>query len=280
MTTMLKRIIATFAAAAVAATLVLLTTTPSDAATPRLTVTALKSAWVPSLCGQRSGHLVDGEMPGIPAGHGQVHLRAAKVAFGRFAADGPREAAAGFSCDQGGVPWPDYVLFYRPGPDGPVYDGKVDLGRLRHFENGSIRSVRIAHRRAIVRWTTGEPDECAACGNVAGLAILKPRPHSTKVRVVRTSFFSYQQIARKIIRNVNAGHWRTVRTNATAQMVGWLKDLKAQHGRLAVVKGSCHSTGDGFNWTCDLADAQGYILYAMELRPVAFRDWRAVDLLV
>jgi len=130
-TRLFRRVFAAVLAAGMAALLLVLGPGSSCPATakhaPRLTVKALKSAWVPSLCGQHSGHLVHGKLPGIPSGQGEVRLRADKIAFGRFTTHGPRAAVVAVSCDRGGVAWPDYVVFYRPGAHGPVYDGKIWL---------------------------------------------------------------------------------------------------------------------------------------------------------
>lgn len=279
MTTSLRTIIATLAAAAVAVALFLAAATSSDAGTPRLTVKALESAHVPRLCGHHAGRLVNGRLPGIKRSDGEVRLRTNYVAFGTFDNGAGREAAVAVTCDRGGDVWPDSVLIYRTGPHGGArYDGVVRLGNLRAFEQDSVRRLRIVDHRLIVRWRTGEVGECNACGNVDARTVLKPQQRSKRVKVVSTSFYSYQQVARKIVRNVNAGRWHAVRTNATAGMVAAFKDWKKQDGRLAVVRGTCGSAGDGVNWSCDIGSVRGDARDTVVMQPESFRNWRAVRL--
>lgn len=273
MTKTLKTIIATLAAAAVAATLLLLTTTSSDAGTPRLTVKALKSAWVPSLCGQRSGHLVDGKMPGIKPSNGEVRLRTGKVVFGHFAKNGPREAAAAFTCDQGGVPWPDYVVFYKPGARGPVYDGKVDLGRLHRFEYGSVRTLRIADHRATVTWRSGQADECDACGTADASAGLRPVA-GTKVKVVHQSLYTGRTFAKRFITAINKGRRNWAYHHSTGGTADELRDWYVSGGPITV--GSCVSSPEyAAARRCKLTDAKGHHAWVTVQR-TGWRAWKAV----
>jgi hypothetical protein len=79
--------------------------------------TDLYSAPVPSLCGHQPGTLVNGELPGIPAVEGAVALdEDIPIALGDLDSNGVADAAAVFNCNQGGVGWPHWIVFYAPGP--------------------------------------------------------------------------------------------------------------------------------------------------------------------
>lgn len=92
------------------------TTTPPPTAavtTPgaALTMTQLKSVRVPSLCDHKPGRLTNGVLEGN-GNNGQVALDVGKSKLGTIIPGQPGGAAAVFSCSQGGVSWPDWVLFY------------------------------------------------------------------------------------------------------------------------------------------------------------------------
>lgn len=275
MTRSFRRVVAILAGAAVAATVLLLTTTSADAATQRLTVKALKSAWVPSLCGQHAGHLVDGKLPGIPVSQGEVRLRSAKVAFGRFRANGPREAAAAFTCNQGGVSWPEYVVFYKPGAHGPVYDGKISVDRIHRFENGRIRSLRIARHRAIATWWTGQADECAACGTVDARAALRPGS-GTKVGVLARDIYTGRTFAKRFVAKVNAGRMAWARKHARNGTAGSVRHWVKWAGPVKV--GKCVTSPDyGAARRCVLTDSAGRKAWLSVRHLGSWRQWVAVD---
>jgi pimeloyl-ACP methyl ester carboxylesterase len=108
---------------------------------------ALRAAPVPSLCGHRPGTLVNGTLPNIPASQGSVELagsgrRARNMyATGDLDGDGTGDAAAVLQCSRGGVGWPDWIVFYRPGPK---IMGAFDMGSVV----GGARdgTTRIAYR--------------------------------------------------------------------------------------------------------------------------------------
>jgi hypothetical protein len=89
--------------------------------------TDLDSAPVPSLCQQRAGTLVNGVLPGIPVNKGGVALDKDKIALGDVNGDGVGDAAAVFTCSQGGVGWPNWIVFYTPGPH---VLGAFDMGSV------------------------------------------------------------------------------------------------------------------------------------------------------
>lgn len=76
-----------------------------------LTMAGLKNVPVPSLCDHPAGKLKGGVLKGN--GHnGDVVLDQSLSRLGHVIPGQPGGAAAVFHCSQGGIGWPDYVLFY------------------------------------------------------------------------------------------------------------------------------------------------------------------------
>ena len=67
----------------------------------------LKELPVPSMCGNPAGKLKNGQLPGH---HVQLNYPVSKL--GQIVPGGGREAAAAFWCSQGGIGWPDHLVFY------------------------------------------------------------------------------------------------------------------------------------------------------------------------
>ncbi len=78
---------------------------------PPLTLMSLRSARVPSLCDHPAGRLSKGVRKGNGR-NGEVRLDEELTRFGAEVPGRPNGAAAVFHCSQGGIGWPDYVLFY------------------------------------------------------------------------------------------------------------------------------------------------------------------------
>ena len=78
----------------------------------------LLSEPVPSMCGHPAGRLVNGSLPGIPDGAGDVAINmqgTPQPVFTDLNGDGITDAAVIGYCDQGGVGWPNWLLFYTGG---------------------------------------------------------------------------------------------------------------------------------------------------------------------
>lgn len=106
-------------------------TTPTPAAPP-LTAEQMRSAPVPSVCGQPAGNLSDGTLGTPGAGKGGVSIATygtdAKPAFLAWqGTDGAQYAALVVDCDKGGVAWPPHVIFYTTGP---AVLGEVDVAKV------------------------------------------------------------------------------------------------------------------------------------------------------
>ncbi|PKQ30643.1 MAG: hypothetical protein CVT62_11850 [Actinobacteria bacterium HGW-Actinobacteria-2] len=106
-------------------------TTPTPAA-PLLTAEQMRSAPVPSVCGQPAGNLSDGTLGTPGAGKGGVSI----ATYGKDSApaflawqgpDGAPYAALVVDCNQGGVAWPPHVIFYSAGP---TVLGEIDVAKV------------------------------------------------------------------------------------------------------------------------------------------------------
>lgn len=136
---------------------------------------ALLAAEVPSICEFPAGRLIDGALEGVaPGPEGGVWLDAESVVRGGL---GGSDVAAGvFSCDHGGVAWPDVV---------GVFEGDADTGTARvvdlvapadltRFDRESVESVELSDGVLVVRWWTGVEADAAAMGDSAASARFVP----------------------------------------------------------------------------------------------------------
>jgi len=139
-----------------------LTVTPED----------LLDAPVPPLCDHPAGTLVDGELPGLPAGRGFVALatvagnRAPEDMFasGDLDGDGLSDLAAVFSCNQGGVSWPDWIVLYG---QGPRVLGAFDMGTVVGDARSGTRKISVVDGRITVATSDARDydDGCCASGD-------------------------------------------------------------------------------------------------------------------
>ena len=98
--------------------------------TAPLSATGLLSAPVPALCDFPAGNLVNGTLQASDGANrgSPPALGTDKEAFGDLDGDGLGDAAAVVNCNEGGVGWPDYVVFWKRGPAGPVLLGAYQMG--------------------------------------------------------------------------------------------------------------------------------------------------------
>ncbi len=134
-------------------------TTTSEAPTGPLA--RLSTAEVPSLCGHPAGRLVDGSLPGLPPDMGHVALLSPRspdkteaiIATGDLTGDARPDTAAVFSCNQGGVSWPHWVVLHD---ERLRVLGAVDLGALTTSGRGVVTRLAIDDQRVTMDWSTHE----------------------------------------------------------------------------------------------------------------------------
>jgi hypothetical protein len=135
---------------------------PSPSPTlPPLDVQALRSAPVPALCGHPAGTLVNGHLPGTPAGEAGVELR--QTAFGDLNADGVAEGVAVLSCAQGNTVVRTVHVYRNP----LAYVGAVDAGATLKRPI-AITGVRVASGMVEVsaRYPGEDDPRCCPTGYV------------------------------------------------------------------------------------------------------------------
>jgi hypothetical protein len=151
---------------------------------------SLLSAPVPAACGHKAGRLRGGRLTGIPAGHGSMELawidgghRGDLLALGDLDGDGIGDAAATLECDAGGVPWPELIAFYTPGPTllGAVGLGGVNAPGREPGENATVHRLRYADRAVTAEWSTQEDGDPAAEANLDYTAVLRWNGHRITV---------------------------------------------------------------------------------------------------
>jgi pimeloyl-ACP methyl ester carboxylesterase len=132
----------------------------------------LAHAPVPSLCGHKPGTLVNGKLQGIPDNEGVVQLATVggyrptreMVALGDLNGDGIGDAAAVFTCNRGGVGWPDWVVFYGPGPK---VIGAFDMSSVVGDARGGTKHISFTGGKITVETLDARQYDagCCASGN-------------------------------------------------------------------------------------------------------------------
>lgn len=194
---------------------------------------ALLRAPVPSLCGHPAGTLVDGSLPGIAERDGHVSISrpdaeipADRVVFGDVDGDGTVEAAVVVSCSRGGVPWPEIVVVYGPGP---TYLGHVDLGDQGR-DRPHVASLRMVDGRveAQIVGFVG-PGDGACCGRVDAVAQIVLTDGEAELASIR--YFDERDTVAELIKALDAGDRAEVRRlNAVESIADFLFDSYAGTG--------------------------------------------------
>lgn len=111
-----------------------------------MTISRLRSARIPSLCEHAAGKLKNGSLK-MGEHDGYVQLDTALSQIGAIVPGQPEGAAAVFHCSQGGVGWPDYVVFFdNRGTSIGSFDSAI-VG----VTGGRQQVTRVAIERSSVR---------------------------------------------------------------------------------------------------------------------------------
>lgn len=210
---------------------------------------ALLGAPAPSLCEHAAGTLFDGALPGIaePDGHVSIgrpegSIPTDRVVYGDLDGDGEREAAVVVSCSRGGVPWPESIVVYGPGP---TYLGHVDLGDLGR-ERPHVDSLRVADGRVEARIVgfVG-PGDGACCGRIDAVAQIALTDGDVDLAEIR--YFDERDTVAALIGALEAGDRAEARRlSAEESIADFLFD---SYAGTALKLGECrpaidHSWGD------------------------------------
>jgi hypothetical protein len=156
---------------------------PTAVATaPTLTDDMILSAQIPSICDFPAGPLVNGNLNGVEPGSpaGGVWLDPASIIHGELAESNTPAVAVGvFTCDQGGVAWPQVIGVFTA-DDSRSNDGKapaattlatIELFPLTNFGRESVEDIQFENGKISIRWWTGVDGDSAAEGDSAASAI-------------------------------------------------------------------------------------------------------------
>ncbi len=204
----------------------LATTPTAQGATTLTSKEQLKSASVPSMCGHPAGTLKDGKLPGYP-----VSLDYAKSRLGQIKLGGGKEAAAVLHCSQGGVGWPDHIVFYATNGAIVGHFNTASVGGRAGRQ--SVRAVSIGAKGVVTAHVLGVPlkGDNALWGSAG--ARLTFKWDAKKKKVVRTSATIYDNtkgVANKILSLAKSGKVSQAKKYATASIV---KELAADWKRMA-----------------------------------------------
>lgn len=231
---MVPRLIRSCVALAVTLLLAMALTAPV-AAKPeaeRITRADLYNAKVPSLCGHPAGRLVDGHLPGIEEGRGDVWFTG-KAAFGRIQPRKAPGAVAVIGCHHGGVGWPDNLVMYDA--EGNVV-GARSLGRITGSGREGVRRVRVVNGRIRVE-VIGikiDGDDCEACARGSALVWLRWAPKRQQFLVVSKRMYRERSAAVQTVRAVREGRRKAALRHSSRAVVNELFAIRRQKGRLSM----------------------------------------------
>lgn len=262
-----------FTAAVLAATTsVLAAPQPANAHASTTLAERLKSAPVPSLCGHPAGRLVNGTLPGIAPGQGEVSLgNPARIRTGRVKGFG-KVVVAVVDCNQGGVAWPQNFVLWTP-------KLKVITGRsLMDFTHGGreyVHGLRIRRGKLTINVAgiTAE-DEPFCCGT--GMARITARGKNGRLKA-STQHFRERTAARSFVKHVNNRRWVKARKLGTSGAVTFFKARRSQ-GRMSVA--TCFSNPNppepGIARSCYVTFGDG-TAGLLNLSVPKFGRWRVVS---
>jgi WD40 repeat protein len=147
---------------------------PAKPRTPTtVTISDLMSAPVPAACTHAAGTLTYGTQRGLTQGEGSMQLawlgeghsaRAKLTATGKLTGGNADDAATVLDCNAGGVPWPQIIAFYGPGPKllGWAYLTSFRLPGKQAGENAEVNQIAYRDRRIVAEWSTQDDGDPAA----------------------------------------------------------------------------------------------------------------------
>ncbi|MGQ0843145.1 MAG: esterase/lipase family protein [Sporichthyaceae bacterium] len=170
----------------------------------------LEALPVPSMCGHPAGTLVDGRLPGIAPGAGEVVLGStlnperAKdfTVFGDLTSDGVPDTVVVMKCSDAGGAGPDSVLVYD---SQATLLGGIGLDRVTKRRDNSVYQVKIAKQKAQIDWLTSREGDDPNAPTVDARAVFSYDVQ--KAALVPGKLVSYTEVgpASKLFEAVRTG---------------------------------------------------------------------------
>jgi hypothetical protein len=257
--------------------------------TASVTAHELYSARVPSLCGHSPGRLVNGVLPGIPTQDGFVALAAAEgakhqIALGKVRPGSGRDATAGFECNDGGVPWPEYVEVYGPGAQ---RIGGIDLAKVVPGEETFIHRLSVSGRVIHAEITgVGRHDDPDCCGSESALLSLRWNAKHKDISVTHKTIFSASPIAHRLAAAIRQHNRRKALRYASRSAVKRLLALRGHPLRAGKCYGELSpywlsDAPNGYSRYCVLYQhySQENVSFALFMRFVTWKRYKGLRLI-
>lgn len=207
---------------------------PAAAATRPTAVTkaTLRRAIVPSMCGYRSGRLVNGKLPGISPG--MVMLDLSRTSFGPTIPGEKSGAVATFVCNRGGIGWPDHVVVYDAKLRPRFHLNTAKIGA----EPGRQTVVRASVKRglATINVIAAPLSGDNSLWGTAG-ATVSIRYNKTKKRLVATrpTIYSERSTAAALLKAISKGNRKAAARYAAPGVVSTLMKWRKERNRISLV---------------------------------------------
>jgi WD40 repeat protein len=183
---------------------------------PTVTLSDLLSAPVPAACTHAAGTLAYGVQRALTQDQGFMQLawldggksaKAELTAFGKLTASNADDAATVLVCNAGGVPWPQIIAFYGPGPKllGWAYLTSFRLPGKQPGDNTQVNKIAYYNGGVTAEWSTqdsGDPDAISTLDYSADLRLVNGKivaTHLTATTELQTAekFFSDLRVGKK-----------------------------------------------------------------------------------
>jgi len=199
---------------------------PATTRTPTtVTLSDLLSAPVPAACSHPAGTLAYGAQRGLTLDQGSMQLawlgggksaEAKLAALGKLTAGNAVDAATVLVCNAGGVPWPQIIAFYGPGPKllGWSYLTHFKLPGKQPGDNTDVNQISYHDGAVSAEWSTqddGDPDAIATLDYSASLRLV-----DGKIVATHLTATSDLQAAGQFLSDLHAGNETAAATMAAS----------------------------------------------------------------
>lgn len=258
---------------------------PSGVPQPRtINPDQLLSAPVPSLCGHPAGRLVQGKLPGIAAGQGQVEITGVEKgdwptrSVRTFDAGGRTYALVVFTCNAGGVAWPARVVVYD---DAIAVVKAFDLASVIGEGRQSVEALENTPQGVVLRvvgsFQEGDP---GCCGSKDARVQVSVTDGVATAAVTAT--YTEKATAVAVLKAVKTKDAATVKRLTSGQARTWASEGDAfLDGKARVIRCTRPNWPDlppSVSRMCVYGTEGVYVMGLIGLERTGFAEWRATYL--
>ncbi|MGB6455889.1 MAG: hypothetical protein WBH47_15555 [Streptosporangiaceae bacterium] len=162
-------------------------------------------------------------------------------------------------CDAGGVPWPQIIAFYAPGPRLLASDNVLnfDIPKNDDQQNSEVWKIIYRNRAIDIEWSAQQTGDPAAIDSMDYSALLRLIGH--KIVASNIVATTERQAASTFIADLRRGDRLSARQFATPGLIGRILSQLHQYPSALSATLKCYGMGDAFTLPAQLGgvDAAG-----------------------